>query len=1009
MAQTKPPSPSGPPAPSLIDIGRLPVPRPHFVGRDVEIEQLDEAWADQGIHVLSLVAFGGVGKSALVSSWLDRMASDGWRGAERVLDWSFFSQGTEGKTATAEPFIDYALRTFGDSDPAAGSPHDRGVRLAGLVRQKRTLLILDGVEPLQYGPGQLGGRLKDPGITGLLKSLAAVNPGLCLVTTREPIADLNAFVRTAPRLDLEKLSPEAAVELLRLLRVSGKESELSAAAEELDCHALTLTLLGNYLRLAHGSDVRKRHEVDFGKADEKQGGQAFRVITAYARWLGEGRELSILRLLGPFDRPADAASVTALRAAPPIPGLTEELVGLSEEDWQYAVSRLRDHGLLAKLEAMRPGSLDAHPLVRAYFAEDLETQLPEAWRAANSRLFDHLQRVAPEYPESLEAMQPLYAAVVHGCRAGRKLEALHRIYQDRIQRGGEYFSSKMLGAFGSELTALVGFFDRLWDRADSRLTSSDQGFILNEAGFDLRALGRLQEAAQPMQVCLEQQIAAEEWTNAAVAAGSLSVLTLALGEVARAVTLAEHGVELADRTANPRKLIRRAQLADALHQKGRTDESAAAFAEAEAMQVSYQPDKLVLYSARGYQYCDLLLDRAEPEDGACLDGLATDTEAALRFRQACREVMKRATETLKIAERHQILLDIALDHLSLGRAHLGLALTAPREDADCEIALAAEHLDKSVDRLRRAGNEIFLPLGLHARAALRRSRSDFAGATADLAEALEIAERGSMRLHECDAHIERTRLDLQRGDTAAARIHLARARKLVDETGYGRREREVAYLERRLAAMPAATKPAGPSSGREAPREGGTQSEKPPAGASGAGGTMPQAEQLPAAAPSAASPSVFISYSHVDEAWKDRVVKQLKVLEMEGVLDVWDDRRISAGDDWLPDIEAAMERARVALLLISADFLISKFIRSQEVPRLLERRTSAGLRVIPVILRPCPWQEVGWLAPIQCRPKDGRPLSKGRKFQIENDLSSLAREVRTLLRAAPPPRLPDLH
>jgi len=137
-----------------LELGRLPIPGPHFVGRDAELARLDAAWDDPKIHVLTLVAFGGVGKSALAARWLDRMAADGWRGATRVLDWSFYSQGTEDRVTSAEPFIDHALRFFGDPDPKAGSLHDRGARLASLIRKERTLLVLDGIEPLQYPPGR---------------------------------------------------------------------------------------------------------------------------------------------------------------------------------------------------------------------------------------------------------------------------------------------------------------------------------------------------------------------------------------------------------------------------------------------------------------------------------------------------------------------------------------------------------------------------------------------------------------------------------------------------------------------------------------------------------------------------------------------------------------------------------------------------------------------------------------------------------------------------------------
>jgi len=144
-------------------------------------------------------------------------------------------------------------------------------------------------------------------------------------------------------------------------------------------------------------------------------------------------------------------------------------------------------------------------------------------------------------------------------------------------------------------------------------------------------------------------------------------------------------------------------------------------------------------------------------------------------------------------------------------------------------------------------------------------------------------------------------------------------------------------------------------------------------------------------------PTVFISYSHQDEVWKNRVVGHLQVLEAEGDLAVWDDKRIAAGEAWLPEIEGAMKRAAVAVLLVSKDFLTSEFIRGTEVPLLLARRQTEGLRVIPVFVNPCAWQAVDWLAGLQGRPGNGRSLSEGRKPQIEKHLSALALEIRDLL------------
>ena len=137
------------------------------------------------------------------------------------------------------------------------------------------------------------------------------------------------------------------------------------------------------------------------------------------------------------------------------------------------------------------------------------------------------------------------------------------------------------------------------------------------------------------------------------------------------------------------------------------------------------------------------------------------------------------------------------------------------------------------------------------------------------------------------------------------------------------------------------------------------------------------------------APTIFICYSHKDEVWKERLVTQLGVLEV----DVWDDRRIPAGADWFPEIERAIGRASVAILLISADSLTSNFILGQEVPRLLERRQKEGLRVIPLIVRPCAWKEVKWLSSIQAWPKDGRPLSGKHRVRDRAGSGGLGKEI----------------
>jgi hypothetical protein len=230
----------------------LPVTGSDLFGREEDIAFLDEVWANQQVNVVTIVAWAGVGKSTLVNHWLGRMATDHYRSAQLVFGWSFYRQGSSGETSSADEFLDAALTWFGDPDPRIGTPWEKGERLAKLVAQRRTLLVLDGLEPLQNPPGQQEGRLHDPSLQALLRELAAFNTGLCLITTRLPVADIADHERTsAIRRNLEQLSGDAGAKLLRALDVKGYEEELRSASDEFSGHCLALTLLGSYLTDAY--------------------------------------------------------------------------------------------------------------------------------------------------------------------------------------------------------------------------------------------------------------------------------------------------------------------------------------------------------------------------------------------------------------------------------------------------------------------------------------------------------------------------------------------------------------------------------------------------------------------------------------------------------------------------------------------------------------------------------------------------------------------------------------
>jgi hypothetical protein len=286
-----------------------------------------------------------------------------------------------------------------------------------------------------------------------------------VITTRLPVADIADHERSsALRRDLEHLSSDAGAKVLLALGVKGHEEELRNASDEFNGHCLALTLLGSYLTDAFNGDIRCRKEVSARLGhDVRQGVHARKVMESYQTWFGEGPELSVLRMLGLFDRPVDEKALEALVKSPAIPGLTESLTDLRPTEWRTILAKLRRARLLAGEDSHNPGHLDTHPLVREYFGEQLRSQRSEAWKECNKRLYEYYRTIAPHLPNNFREMEPLFLAVICGCNSGLFHKALHEVYLPRIQRGNASFAAKVLGARGALLSVLAHFFeDRRW-------------------------------------------------------------------------------------------------------------------------------------------------------------------------------------------------------------------------------------------------------------------------------------------------------------------------------------------------------------------------------------------------------------------------------------------------------------------------------------------------------------------------------------------------------------------
>ena len=146
---------------------------------------------------------------------------------------------------------------------------------------------------------------------------------------------------------------------------------------------------------------------------------------------------------------------------------------------------------------------------------------------------------------------------------------------------------------------------------------------------------------------------------------------------------------------------------------------------------------------------------------------------------------------------------------------------------------------------------------------------------------------------------------------------------------------------------------------------------------------------------------VFVSYSHVDARWLDRLRIHLKPLERQGVLALWDDTKIKPGTRWREEIRTALEHARVAVLLVTADFLASDFITTNELPPLLSAAEKGGTLILPLIVKPCRFLQTPGLNQFQAVNSPSEPLVAFRSARREELYLRLTGLIEEALDPAP--------
>ena len=764
-----------------VDISRLPMGSTPLVGRHVYLDHLNAYFANPKVAVVSMVAAGGVGKSALVSAWLHSIQPE-YGGTQKVFAWSFYSQGVHETHTSSGPFFQAALAFFGHEGEPPKSNEEKALCLGGLLQQQPSLLILDGVEPLQYPTHTQGGFFVDTGLYRLLGYLRSNglgkhgHNGLVLITSRQSVRELadqkgGLYRETL----LDHLSDQDGTQLLMNLGVvKGLSHEFNRCVREMKGHALGLVLLGKLLSQQYEGDIARRDQITGLYSEKEQGEHARRVMAYYDEklWGEEASHRVFLRLLGLFDRPMEEAVFHVLRAKASVAGLLKRQK-LSAFD--AMIFDLEKAGLLLMAGRKDDSNRrwDAHPLVREYFGNKLQAENPKGFRHAHSVLFDYFQSVPKDdLPDTLEKLQPLYRAMHHGCQAGQYKKAFVEIYYRRILRGRAGYSYFQLGAYSSNLAALAGFFPYGWNSqiVDVGLSEGEKYILLSDASLCLMSLGRIAEALGIQQETIQAAKQKEYWDVVAKSATIYNMTLLLAGKLQQVQMIAKTGKAWARKSNDAYLPISLQVDVAAVHCRlGELAESRAFFQEAEKMLAHVQPSYSRLYGVQGKNYCDLLLEQArEPSEW--------------------QEVIERAENSFQLLSGQGRLFSIALDHLTQGRAYAAMG----------QHGTAHEQLNQSVDFIRQSGVILYTPEVLLHRATFLRQQGMREAAYQDVEEALAISVRCGMLLYEADGRLLEGHMFLDVDKRQEATQSLERAEALIEQMAYGQRIAEVQILRTRL-------------------------------------------------------------------------------------------------------------------------------------------------------------------------------------------------------------------
>jgi tetratricopeptide (TPR) repeat protein len=744
-AATSPPGGGGvpwvwEPKPELIE---------HFTGRTEELTRLDRWAADPQVSLIGVTAWGGAGKTALVTHWAQGPGGTTRRpGIRGVFGWSFYADPSAERWANA--LLGWARQDLGIE---VAGPGRLAAAVLALLRAAPMLLVLDGLEVAQEGPAGDGfGRLLDGTLREVLAGACQLPyAGLVVLTSRFPFADLETFDGASAR--MLEVPPFAPAEGAALLAAAGggwlSDGERRDLVGAVDGHALAVSVLAELLTDHPPATDLAALRAELGAATRTDA-RVGHVLEFYAGRLAEP-DRYLLAAVSLFGRPVEAEAVLAVAGHEAFGG---RLAGWTP-DWVEAAVRDR----LGGLASWHPdGTISAHPLVRDTFRPLVLGAAETAAVTALAGLPAGKVTTRADALRVVEAIELLLDA--------DQWEPADDLYVNRCDTGAvwRHLPAARLGQRAA--TAFVATPARR-DACATHLTPNDLGFYLASTGLYAMYAGDLATADEYLPAAIRHRRDTGNMLNLSIVLRNLAECLGHLGQAGKARDAAAESLICAqtvgDRWHTCSSHVYLAWLADLAGDMAVAEEQ---FTAADYIELTDDPQGDHLYGILGTLWADWLARTGRPGPARAL----TDRNA-----QICREngwhehiaQCDRALGRLALAAG-----DIATAGTRLAAAAGGfrdgdylteLAHTLP-DLADC--ALATGDTD-AADRHATEAIAIAAPRGLvpaqcaalAARARIRATQATGSGADPGLLfqgwdateAALRLATRHHLPWHELDA------------------------------------------------------------------------------------------------------------------------------------------------------------------------------------------------------------------------------------------------------------------